>query len=367
MVTTRTAVDLELLLFQIAEGLQLPPSLDSEVHSHYDALTSYLAEGSLAPLHPELYAQGSYRLNTVVKPLTRDEFDLDFVVELKTPNSTNPATVFDLVASEVERNQHYAGKVVRKKRCIRVSYSQDFHLDIVPTIPDPSRGGTFLLMPCRDTDGVKWERTNPKGYVSWFGALAERAIAEKRAEVEPLPPQRPASEKSALQVAVQLVKRNHQISVSDEALRTPSILLTTMVADASTACVSVQDCMASMIEAMIAQAANPVAIYNPVNPGEVLNAKWSNQAVLAAFRRHAESLSSQWRTLVSSLGSGYPAVLDLLKEMFGEPAVQRAARAVGENMGRLSQEGRLRTLSGGMLTISPAGKGNPPKTFYGNG
>ena len=125
--------------------------------------------------------------------------------------------------------------------------------------------------------------------------------------------------------------------------------------------------MASVIEAMIAQAANPAPIYNPANPGEVLNAKWSNQAVLAAFRRHAESLSSQWRTLVSSLGSGYPAILDLLKEMFGEPAVQQAAMAMGENMGRLSQEGRLRTLSAGMLTISPAGKGNPPKTFYGNG
>jgi hypothetical protein len=367
MTTATVATDLDMLLTQIAEGLQLPPTVDSEVHAHYDALTKYLANGNLAPLQPELYAQGSYRLNTVVKPLTRDEFDLDFVVELKVPNSRDPATVFNLVASEVERNQHYAGKVVRKRRCIRVSYSKDFHLDIVPTIPDPYRGGTFLLMPCRGTDGVKWERTNPKGYVSWFSALAERSVAEKRAAIDPLPLQRPAAEKSDLQVAVQLLKRNHHVCVSDEGLRTPSIVLTTMAAQASTGCASVQECVTSAIGAMLAQSTSPAPIPNPVNPGEVLNDKWRNEAAFAAFRRHAESLDSQWRALISSLGSGYATVLDLLKEMFGEPAVQRAARAIGENMGRLSQEGRLRTLSAGMLTISPAGKGNPPKTFYGNG
>jgi hypothetical protein len=39
-------------------------------------------------------------------------------------------------------------------------------MDILPAIPDPSRGGTALLVP--DHDAQSWKPSNPKGYAAWF-------------------------------------------------------------------------------------------------------------------------------------------------------------------------------------------------------
>jgi hypothetical protein len=82
---TTTVNEIDALLSQIAVELQLPTALEKEARAHYHALTRYLAQSSLAGYSPDLYAQGSFRIGTTVKPLAGDEFDLDFVVELQMP------------------------------------------------------------------------------------------------------------------------------------------------------------------------------------------------------------------------------------------------------------------------------------------
>jgi hypothetical protein len=72
------------LLRGIAEQLDLPPSKCEDVEAKYKAVSDWLAqpETMLAPYNPDIYPHGSFRLGTVVRPLGRDEFDLDFVCRL---------------------------------------------------------------------------------------------------------------------------------------------------------------------------------------------------------------------------------------------------------------------------------------------
>ena len=56
------------------------------------------AQSALARHAIEVYPQGSYRIGTTVRPLSEEEFDLDFVVELTAldeppdPAELNPAS-----------------------------------------------------------------------------------------------------------------------------------------------------------------------------------------------------------------------------------------------------------------------------------
>lgn len=355
----------EQLLLLTADQLRLPDSLDQEVREHYEALTRYLANGQLGGFSPSLYPQGSYRLATVVKPLTADEFDLDFVVELQMTSNASPDAVFEAVATEIKANGRYGGMVHRKEQCIRIAYSSQFHMDVVPAIPDMESGRTFILIPRKVGSSRLWQKTNPKGYASWFEEKSV-ALAEKRAAIEPLPPQISAS---TLQVVVQLLKRNHHVCVPDEGLRTPSIALTTMAAEACGYSATVKSAMASLILSAQAHAESFKPIYNPSNPGEVLNRKWYHeQRAYDVYRTHTEMLARSWNELTAAEdeGAGVDVLVSILGKMFDERPVQRAAKALGEHMGRLSQEGRLKTMSGGALTLSVAGEGNPRKTFYGD-
>lgn len=358
------SADLERLLRQIAAQLQLPETTHATVRSHYDALAQYLAEGRLERYSPALFAQGSYRIGTTVKPIGRDEFDLDFIVELTVAGSLEPGDVYELVASEIERNGQYRGRTERKSRCIRISYAGQFHTDVVPAVPDQTSAGAILI-PEREGNKMRWRSTDPKGYVRWFEAVSRGRLLEKYAVIEPLPPQGGLAQKTALQVGVQLLKRHHHIHVEDEKLRTPSIVLTTIAGLAAPGVLSLGESMNAIVTGLHDYARSPQHISHPTAPNEILTEKWAEPAIFSAYCAQAEKLAIQWGNLIASTGQGYPATTKLLRQMFGEEPVQLANDILAERRRSVSQDGRLRTAAGGTLIEVPRGQGNPRKTFFG--
>ncbi len=162
MVTKTVTSELERLLSQIARELQLPPHLDTKVRDRYTSLADYLSGGKLASLSPDVYPQGSYPIGTTVKPLTGEEFDLDFIVKLSAVSSgEDPGTVFEAVASEIEQGGPYSGMTERKPSCIRITYADEFHMDVVPAVPDAERGGIAILIPRNNRGSLRWHATNP--------------------------------------------------------------------------------------------------------------------------------------------------------------------------------------------------------------
>lgn len=358
---------LENLLSRVAIELQLPDSLHITVRKHYETLADYLAEGLLSHYSPSIYSQGSYRIQTTVRPLHQEEFDLDFIVELDLPSTTPPSDVYNAVAKQLESHPEYRGKIKLRSRCIRISFPGHFHVDVVPAIPDTGSMGTGILIPKLAQGRMTWRSTDPKGYVAWFLAQAEARVVEKAAAIEPLPPQPPASRKTALQVGVQLLKRHHQLHVSDEELRTPSIVLTTIAAGSAPGAQSIGDCMQRIIGGVLKYAEQPEHVTHPTAPGEIISEKWTDLNVVRAFQEQSAKLAEQWRQLVAA--QGIDQVGKILAAMFGDGSqgpVHRAMKAAGMDV-RERRDGRaLRTVQGGAIAVTEAGKGHRKSTFYGD-
>ena len=224
------------LLIAGAKELDLTPTQHARAVGHYEAVGEYLAERG-SPLEcysPVVFAQGSMAIGTATKPVGRDEFDLDLMCRLLIQFSANPAEVKRIVGKRLQDHDTYRRMLREKNRCWRLVYAGEFHMDIIPGIPDPQgQTETALLVPDRALRC--WKETDPKGYAAWFVTRAKITIFAKeaiRAEVEPAPSQPDEQRKLPLQVIVQLLKRHRDLMFVDDEDAPISIIITTLAAHA---------------------------------------------------------------------------------------------------------------------------------------
>ena len=74
------------LLGRIADDLDIPLHMYEDAVVKYSDVGEWLAQedSELANYEPDIYPQGSFRLGTMVKPITdADEYDIDLVCHLK--------------------------------------------------------------------------------------------------------------------------------------------------------------------------------------------------------------------------------------------------------------------------------------------
>jgi hypothetical protein len=186
------------ILDEICRALELTPTQYESAKISYEAVTAWLA-GSTNPLLQSLdvYAHGSAGLGTTVRPLGREDFDVDVIcLVLSFTTGRSPAELKRLIGDRLKENTTYAKMLEEKKRCWRLNYAREFHLDVSPTIPNATcqKGGE--LVP--DKQLREWKPTNPRGYRMLFETRAslqprirtEKALAsEDRASVESFPAQ----------------------------------------------------------------------------------------------------------------------------------------------------------------------------------
>lgn len=118
-VPSLTSVETQIddLLARIAEELQLDKTRYSHAETSYGAVGAYLDNHQVVGrFKPTIYPQGSMRLNTTVKPMTGDEFDLDFVCEfLYGPEVfAGPTQALDLIEKALRESDRYRPMVERK-------------------------------------------------------------------------------------------------------------------------------------------------------------------------------------------------------------------------------------------------------------
>lgn len=129
------------LLDRTLRDLELSPSQQADAEQSYEAVTQVLVKAGMpvAPHVPFMFAQGSMRLGTTVKPIGRDEHDLDIVCLLQKGGRWLSAhTVYELVWETLGRDGTYEKRRERKNRCIRLKYARQFYLDIIPAVPHHS-------------------------------------------------------------------------------------------------------------------------------------------------------------------------------------------------------------------------------------
>src|SRR6185437_3533443 len=112
--------DLDFLLAEVAEALQLTANQYARASQHYSAVADWLegSGSSLARFQPQIYPQGSMALETTLRPISQEEYDLDLVCQMLSTGMT-ALQLYEAVYERLMSNANYARMVEKKQRCIR--------------------------------------------------------------------------------------------------------------------------------------------------------------------------------------------------------------------------------------------------------
>ena len=343
-----------LLLEVIAETLDIPESYFELAVKRYESIGEWLErDGSIvAQYNPLIYSQGSFLLGTVTKPISdKEEYDLDLVSELNLlKSSISQADLKKLIGHEIKSYasaHNMKSPVEEGRRCWTLHYADgvQFHIDILPTLPDaklfkeflesrghsPSNLSDFAIaitdntLPnynCIDPD---WPCSNPRGYAAWFRSQMEIRFNEKRRSlaesmqlrVEEVPEYKV---KTPFQRAVQILKRHRDILFANAPDDKPiSIIITTLAGHAYNNEPDILAALQNIVTDMpcyIQRNNGVVWIPNPVNPLENFADKWAEHP-------QREENFYRWMSEVQKD----------LNTALEQPDIQRAAESLKSRLG----------------------------------
>jgi hypothetical protein len=362
---TEVQKQLSIIMGSISEELDIPESKYEDAKQKYEAVGNWLGNSSseLSEYNPKIFPQGSFRLGTCVKPIGQDEYDIDLVCKLHIPSNSNQSFVYNLVGERLKENGIYLQKLEPQNRCWRLNYAGDFHLDILPAIPDNSSNNSSIFVPDKELE--YWQPSNPEGYAEWFySCMAIRVKELKEAEIEDIPE---FKIKTPLQKSIQLLKRHRDIVFKNDLKDKPiSIILTTLAAKAYQNEANLFDALINIIRFMpykFDEIDGEIAVLNPTNEEENFADKWKKHP-----QRKVKFL--QWlSTLKTSLDKMFNLkesshVYESLMPMFGNNIIESALMRSASKMESLREKNELKIMPQiGLLGIT--GIQVKRNTFYG--
>lgn len=377
------------ILDAIGEDLDLTETQFDRARQSYGAVGDWLS-GSTDPLLVSVlvYLQGSTALGTAVKPIGRREFDVDLICFCAgMASGISPAVLKAAIGNRLKEHATYVPLLEEKKRCWRLNYAGDFHLDLSPTIANPLCANRGELVPDRTLK--EWHPTNPRAYKVLFDERAAlrpkfvgRYIAMQRDEatVEPFPVREAA--KGILRRIVQLLKRHRDVfyESNTQDVAPISVIITTLAMQAFAYCVRrhvFEDEMDVMVETIrmmphfiersILDGRRVYTILNETTDGENFADNWNKDERMAPafYAWHAQALSD-FETLRDAIGQDR---LSLNMERSFGPGV--TGRVLGNRVDAVSN-GR----KSGLLSVAPmiglttskvaAATTVPANTFFGD-
>lgn len=399
----------DILLADIAIRVQLTPTQYSLAEQRYTTVQKWI-EREDSPLKDrvlQFYTQGSMAIGaTVASKLEYDEHDIDLIAELDIPADTAPSAVLDLLDEAIRSKPgtRYYDMVGRHSRCIQVRY-EGMHLDITPMVRLPhllERCGYIYHAPLeRPSPDDRRILANPWGFARWFTqrtpaehrfalAFEERAasfeglIVLAEAEVEPVPQQTAAHEKSMAVIALQLLKRFRNVQYDQREGRCPpSVMLSYFVAqNANQTQTLSQELLhqARMLREVFEQhqrAGRLVEVRNPMCQDDIFTDRWpGNLATQAVFVRDLGRLVERLEEFCGECT--LQRMQQILTELFGERPALDVVRQFNEQAGRSIIDGRSRHVPDGGRFVIPAapssaavaavpaiGRATPSHTHFG--
>ncbi len=355
---------LSALLLGTVEELDIPPDLYRLAEARYLDVGQWLSKHAGIGPAWDIYPQGSFRLGTVVRPLVLNgEYDIDLVclrhvAKESITQAQLKADVGIALTAYVHHRRPNGGPTGPRagKRCWTLTYP-GFHMDVLPSIPDPdgSRSGILIT----DREVRFWQPSDPIGYSAWFrGRMAiefvqkraELAAIRKAAKVEDIPEW---EVKTTLQRAVQVFKCHRDLYFAqDLENRPPSIILTTLAAHAYRGAGDLFTCVletARLMPSFVEDTATGWRVENPVQSAENFADRWT--AAPSKAKKFCAWLGDLQRDLdEAASSSSLPNVVSRLSASFGEEPVRKAATRFGEAARRDREAGKLTMAAGtGML------------------
>lgn len=364
----------EAIIFNICEKLQLSKRLYEQAMERYDTVTAILQSDKIFDrIQLNVYPHGSFRLKTTVKPLSREEYDLDFVVELPSTESMSPQELYSHIVRILRNDGIHTNMVELKSRCVRIKYKNDFHMDIMPGKQINANTGE-IIVPDRDLK-MWYHHSNPIGFAKWFenqartGILREiQALRKAQFSIEPISEQEITERLEPLCRAVQLIKRYRDLyceRTGEEPVR--SIVICTLmghITDFAGDTLGIIHTFCQYVNNLISQSSinKPFDVKNPV-VDEVLTEKWHEGHNYQDFVRMMHSLTEDVSKLASlSLNSD---INELIRRMFGESVTNEAIKKYAEDYSKVRGNGTLFVNSNGTLNTRGDGVVVSKNTFYG--
>ncbi len=334
------------------EKINLDDTRSGKIQSAHNSVRAYLEKDEkIKEIYYETFLQGSYRLNTAVRPQGDGEYDVDVILSMNLNDENgrrrNADGILDFVKRRLDLSDDYKGRTKKKNRCIELKYADNFHLDITPAHCNGNTDDPLEI----PTD---WKKTHPKGFRTW-------CIDKHAATAEMFYP------------VVKMLKWWRNIHFGDDGLP-KSILLTTMAGNKiPDGCDDLGKCLTLTMEA-VNDFIKPYSISvpevrNPSLASEVLSENWS-LADFMSFKSKFNSATQLARKAVDEKDEQKSIDLwnsnDLFADTFPKTrfVLEDQAREFNDGM----QSGKLGVSSSGLLGVVGQGtvKSVPPTKYYGD-
>jgi hypothetical protein len=349
----------QIFLDHLVELLDITPSQFEKAKERYNAVGTWLSkeDSPLNIYNPEIYLQGSFRLGTVIKPISgEDEFDIDLLCKLKLSKSqVSQKQLKKMVGDRLKENGDYC-RMLRDEgqRCWTLDYQEapKFHMDILPAINDAYQ---WLLENRVSLDYAKnaicitdtnsgeysllsdnWQKSNPIGYSDWFRDQMKIQFLQKRmllaeSRKSSIESVKEEEVKTPLQRAVQILKRHRDIMFGNDEDRPISIIITTLAARAYSEEDNLYLALRNILDRMpdFIRVINGVStVENPVNPFENFADKWQlypqrKDNFIAWMKKAKEDIFE----LVEKIG--FERSIENLREVFGKRFVNESLNKSG--------------------------------------
>lgn len=354
------------ILEAICQELELTSTQYKDAEEKYSAVGRWLAQGGLvASFEPRIFPHGSIALGTTDRPYLRSEFDLDLICHLTTASDRlDQKYVMQLVGNRLQENKIYRERLEPKNRCLRLSYGNQFNLDITPAVRNSRCDNGGLVVPDRMLE--TWKPTNPEGYIEFFTNIAARPprIVPARVNkfdqplaetVEPLPPRN--FSKGVLRRCVQLCKRHRDIYFYRADYAPVSIVITTLAAQSYAYAVASNvyenefDLLVDLVRNMPEFIQKSVVgrrmhyeISNPTTQGENFADKWNAQPdgpkLVTAFFDWHRAATRDLQDLLNKVG--LDEIEKYLCSKLGSNETSRAMRTQREALNGSRKDGSLK-------------------------
>ena len=365
----------------VCETLQLNNSQLEEAEHHYNAVGEWLGadDSPLWVFNPQIKPQGSVLHGTIVKPVGRDDADIDLICLLDAKNYPNPSPryIYDSVADRLADNQVYKEKLKFGARCLTLEYANNFCLDILPALPSATPAIGSIKIPDRQLN--QWINSNPFGFADWFKQQSLKRKIEKfaamtalseRADVEPLPTDDIAVT-PFLQRATQLFKRRRDLVYQNNDWKPSSMLLTALSGIYYDGETITSDSLIIILnginEVVTSVPWGKLFVPNPSDPTENLASDWTPEQH-RNFAIFIVDFTTKMNALVKM--RGLYKIKDALAELFGKTLAEDVISRHGLKLQKAREAGKLRlgnktTIASGLVT-STASPTIPRNTFLGS-
>ena len=369
----------DMMLRQIAKELDITEDKYNKAVDSYKAVGTYLSNHINSEV--EIFPQGSFRLGTVIKPLSdEDDYDIDLVCRINKYFS-DPHKLKNEVGQALKESDRYSKMLQPEgKRCWTLKYSDEaqYHMDILPSIKDVTYDiDKKLKITNRDehTGNYEFTTTNPEAYFDWFNErqqeekqrLLKNYAFQNNKNIEDVPEYKV---KTTLQVALQILKRYRDKKFENNPDDKPiSIILTTIMAQIYTGENDVYELIknfSSNYHKYIKIKDGIEWVENPVNSDENFADKWQiHPERKKAFNFFIAELNKDIinNTFITS-GNLFEAAKSY-KELFGTKIVEKAYAGIGDNARTSRESGNMYINRDATINFKQQGTNVKEHKFFG--